>query len=451
MAYKDSTKEKSAGVTGLGAEALEADVDHFLGEEYEHKPVPLAARRSMFSVLMVWIGFPMIITGAMTGSILVLGMGFTRALVAMIVGNLIMFGYVGLLGLLGTSSGRNFALIASIVFGRKGYVLASGLLSTLLLGWYAVQTGITGALISSTYHVGYVTMTIIAGVIYIAITFIGVRGLHWIGLVSVPLFVILGIWVAGDAAATSSWSAIYSYPGAHPDAAMSMGIGLTVVLALFIDAGTVTADFNRWAADSKSSLIATFSAFPFANLVAMLVGGVMTAALAVPDANPFGKDNMFGYMTGKGVGVLSVLAFIFLLANLGSVCSHCLYNSATGWSRIVRGHMRVAAIILGAIGIVVAAGNVWAFFIEWLSLLGILVPPIGAIILVDQYLLRRGSDITTDWRGRAFLAWLAGSVVAFIVEKGAPGWCTALSAAIVGGVAYWIVMSVSRETAPQVS
>jgi cytosine permease len=82
----------------------------------------------------------------------VLGMGFQRALIAMIIGNLIMFAYVGALGALGTKKGMNFALIASIVFGRKGYVFSSGLLSTLLLGWYAVQTGITGNLISSTYH-----------------------------------------------------------------------------------------------------------------------------------------------------------------------------------------------------------------------------------------------------------------------------------------------------------
>ena len=77
-------------------------IDHVLGEEYEHKPVPPQARRSLFSVTMVWIGFPMIITGAMTGSVLVLGMGFQRALIAMIIGNLIMFAYVGALGALGT-------------------------------------------------------------------------------------------------------------------------------------------------------------------------------------------------------------------------------------------------------------------------------------------------------------------------------------------------------------
>src|SRR5690242_12725605 len=226
---------------------VESDIDHILGEEYEHKPVPMAARRSMFSVAMVWAGFPMIITGAMTGSILVLGMGFKNALVAMIIGNLIMLGYVGALGLLGTKKGINFALLASIVFGKKGYVFASGLLSTLLLGWYAVQTGITGALVSSTYGLNYVAMTIVAGLLYIGITFIGVRGLHYIGLVSVPLFVILGVWVAFDAASTHSASAIFAYAGNNGTATMSMGVGLTVVLALFIDAGTVTADFNRWA------------------------------------------------------------------------------------------------------------------------------------------------------------------------------------------------------------
>jgi cytosine permease len=386
---------------------------------------------------MVWLGFPMIITGAMTGSLLVLGMGFKNALVAMIIGNIIMLAYVGALGLLGTKRGMNFALIASIVFGKNGYILASGLLSTLLLGWYAVQTGITGALVSSTFGLNYVAMTVIAGLLYIAITFVGVKGLHWIGLASVPLFVILGIWVAADAASTTSASAIFNYAGNNGAATMSMGVGLTVVLALFIDAGTVTADFNRWAATPSASLVSTFSAFPFANLIAMLVGGVMTAALAVPNANPFGADNMFGYMNGKQMAWLSTLAFIFLYVNLGSVCSHCLYNAATGWSRILGTHMRVMAIILGVIGIFVAAGNVWAFFIQWLSLLGILVPPIGAIILVDQYVLRPNAGIGADWRPLPFVAWAIGSICAFVVENWFPQLSTALSAAIVAGIAYY--------------
>ena len=50
-----------------------------------------------------------------------------------------------------------------------------------------------------------------------------------------------------------------------------------------------------------------------------------------------------------------MIAFIFLYCNLGSVCSHCLYNAATGWSRILGSHMRLLAVALGVIGIIVAA------------------------------------------------------------------------------------------------
>ena len=420
-------------------EDLEAGADHLLGAEYEHNPVPAKARLSLFSNVMVWIGFPMIITGAMTGSILVLGMGFVNALKAMVIGNIVMFIYVGLLGLIGTRSGKNFALIATGVFGRKGYVFASGLLSCLLLGWYAVQTGITGALISSTYGMNYVAMTVVAGILYIGITFVGVRGLHYIGLVSVPLFVILGLWTLFDSAGHAGWSHVLSYAGNKGHATMSMGIGLTIVLTLFVDAGTVTADFNRWAKTPADSLISTFSAFPFANLVAMLVGGVMTAALAVPDANPFGADNMFGYMNSKQLVWLTVIAFLFLYLNLGSVCSHCLYNSATGWSRILNGHMRAAAVVLGAIGIIVAATNVWAYFIQWLTILGILVPPIGAIILVDQYVLRRNLDRYDDWHGTAFVAWICGSAVGLLVEFTANYLSTAIFSFLTAAVVYLII------------
>jgi cytosine permease len=437
------TSGQSTGHTSI--EQIEESADHLLGAEYEHRPVPEKARLSLFSNVMVWIGFPMIITGAMTGSILVLGMGFINALKAMIIGNIIMFVYVGLLGLIGTRTGKNFALIATGVFGSKGYVFASGLLSTLLLGWYAVQTGITGALISSTYGMNYVAMTVVAGVLYIGITFIGVRGLHYIGLVSVPLFVILGLWTLFDSAGHAGWDKVFAYAGNKGQATMSMGVGLTIVLTLFVDAGTVTADFNRWAKNSSDSLIATFSAFPFANLVAMLVGGVMTAALAVPDANPFGADNMFGYMNTQQIAWLTVLAFIFVFLNLGSVCSHCLYNSATGWSRILNGHMRVLAIVLGAIGIIVAATNIWSYFIEWLTILGILVPPIGAIILVDQYLFKGDLDNHTNWRVTAFVAWAAGSLAGLLIEFNAKNFSTAACSFITAAIVYLILCMVTSE------
>jgi cytosine permease len=271
-----------------------------------------------------------------------------------------------------------------------------------------------------------------------------VRGLHLIGLVSVPLFFVLGLFVVLHSASTTTVDAIWNYAGNNGIATMSMGVGLTVVIALFIDAGTVTADFNRWAKTGTHSLIATFSAFPVSNLVAMLVGGILTAALAVPDANPFGVDNMFGYMNSLQIGWLSALAFLFLYINLGSVCSHCLYNAATGWSRILGSKMRLLAIVLGILGIVIAAGNVWAFFIQWLSLLGIVVPPIGMILLVEAYVFRSEGAGEKEWRSTPFISWAIGAAVGFLVEFYVPQLSTAISAGIVAGIAH-IALSSLRD------
>ncbi|MFP3569624.1 purine-cytosine permease family protein [Paraburkholderia sp. SIMBA_030] len=425
----------------------EAALDHVLGEEYEHTPVPQAARRSVLSVATVWISFPMIITSAMTGSILVAGMGFLHGLGAMLLGNLLMFMYVGLLGGLGAKHGLNFALLASRVFGRKGYALASGLLSSLLLGWYAVQTGITGNLIHSSSGASYFLMTFVAGVLYLAVTFVGIRGLHWLGMVSVPLFLVLGTWVAIDAAGHTGWSSVFTYSGTNPASSMAFGVGLTIVISLFVDAGTVSADFNRWAKNGSDSWIVTFSAFPFANCYAMLMGGIMTAAIALPNPQPFGMDNMFGYMLHQHETWLSAIAVVFLFCSLGSVCAHCLYNASVGWSRIIGVKMRTAAVILAVAGIAVAATNVWALFIPWLSVLGIIVPPIGAIVIVDLYIARPGAEIDRQWRAQAFAAWIIGSVAAYVVEKQFPEFSTAVSAFVVSAVAYGLIAQVSKKAA----
>jgi cytosine permease len=116
-----------------------------------------------------------------------------------------------------------------------------------------------------------------------------------------------------------------------------------------------------------------------------------------------------------------------------------------GWSRIGGGRMRIFAVGLAVVGILIAAANVWALFIPWLSLLGILVPPIGAIMIADLYFVRPGAAIEADWRAKAFIAWAVGSLVAYLVETRAPQVSTAISAFIVAGICYF---AISLRTAP---
>lgn len=399
--------------------------DHELFEsEYENEPVPATQRRSLLSVTAVWAGFPMIITGAVTGATLVQGLGFPRALLAMVIGNLLLFAYVGLLSANAAHTGLNFSLQAARTFGTKGYIVCSALLSTLVIGWFAVQTGLVGQSMATAFDVNLTAVVLLAGVLFTAITLMGIRALSVIGMISVPLFVVLGVYAA--ASAISGGSAVWSYQG-DPSASLALGVGVTLVFALFADSGTMTADFTRWSKDRRQAWIATSAAFPVSNLVAMVVGGTVAAAAG-------GAGDVFGIVAAQG-GLLAVVAVAFLFINLGSVCTHCLYNGAVGWSSILGSRMRVLTVVLGAVGILAAVLGIWNVFISWLNLLGVIVPPIGAILITDHLVRRDRTARAVRWQ--PFAAWVIASGIALLVNSAAPAVSTVVTGLVVAVLAYW--------------
>lgn len=419
-----------------------ADMQPDESNEYEHEAVPLRSRRSLLSITTVWLGFPMIITCAMTGSLLVASMGFMNAVWAILLGNLILFVLVSAIGSIGAKTGMNFALLASNVFGKRGYVTASGLLSLLILGWFAVQVGFTGNLLKAAFGYNYFLVSLVAGVLYLAVTLIGIRGLHWIGLISAPLFLVVGIWASIHSIVHSDFHAILTYAGSYKEMPMAFGIALTMVVGLFIDGAIVSPDFNRWARSSRDSTIAAFITFPLAHTFALLTGGIITAALANPSPDPFGLDNIFGYVLKNSWPWLSPLAVVFAFLSFGSVCSHNLYMSSVNWSRIAGIKMRTAATFLALIGITVAAGNIWSYFVPWLNLLGILVPPVGAIFLVHFHFLSTDPFNHSQWRPTAFWAWGLGSLTAYLIDHFMPQMSTSISSFIAAGLAYWVIENI---------
>lgn len=406
-----------------------------LEDEYESTSVPLTARKSLLSVSLVWIGFPMIFTGTVTGATIVTALGFWKGMLAALLGSLILFAYVGTLGVLAAKKGNNFALQSTITFGKKGSLIISGFLSTLVIGWFAVQTGLTGNNMHQTFGYNLFLMTLLAGILYLAITLIGVKALTFIGGLSAPFFLILGLWAVSDAISKSGWSSITHFTG---NGSLTLGVAVTMVVALFADSGTMAADFNRWSKNERESIISSSMAFPIANMVALTFGGLI-AATASKNAD------FFQYIASKG-GAVSVISIILLFLNLGSVCSHCLYNSSVGWSNLLGKKMRSTAFVIGIIGTMIAVSGAWNHFIQWLDLLGIIVPPIGAIIIVDQLLLKKRTKISKSFRIQAFVAWGFGTLMGLLTEFYAPFLSTAFISLLSGGIIYEVLSLLAEKS-----
>lgn len=421
----------TASVSGHAADAT-------LGEEYEHEPVPPSARRSLFSVSAVWVGFPMIMTSAVFSGIIVYNLGFVTGLIAILVGDFVLMGYVGTLSYLAGRSGKNFALIAADTFGSRGFRVVSGFLSTLVIGWFAFQTGMVGATLNASLGWNALWMTLLAGILFVALTFVGIRAISWIGVVASALFIPLGVIAIVIAARDVGIDSAVSYAGGAGVSAFSFGVAVTMTIACFIDSGTMTADFTRWARNGKEGALAAFSAFPIAYFVAQLVGAFIVALGASAAADKTGGD--FLHVLVDSSGVLLVLGVLFVFVNLGSVCAHCLYNGAVGFGHITGKTMRRLTIVLGIVGTAAAVAGIWSYFETWLSLLGVLVPPIGVIIILDQlvFAARRTRSLSgIPWK--PFAAWGVGAGVALLTHFYAPQLSDAVVAMVVGGLAFTVL------------
>ena len=410
------------------------DLESEFGSEYENEPVPTRARKSLPSIAAVWFGFPMNLGNAVFGGVVVYNLGFAYGMLALLIGNLVLFGYVGALSYIAGKTGRSFSLQAQATFGTVGRLIATGFLATVVIGWFSFQVGLTGTTMQDALGWTPIIGAAIAAVLYTGLTTVGIRALSWLGMIATPLFIILGA-IALYYGATGNHLSVHdvvSFQGSGT--ALGFGSAVGIVIAGFADSGTMTADFTRWSRSGKEAVIATFTAFPVSNFIAYALGGLVVAVGGATDPGTNG-GGFLGLLTGHSV-VLTVIAVFFVFANLGSVATHCLYNGAVGWSGITGRRMRPMAIILGVFGAAIALTGVWSYFLDWLNLLGIFVPPIGAILIVDQLILKRQENLAVRLRPTAFAAWIAGAVVATVSHYAVPNSVDALVGIVVAGAVF---------------
>ena len=420
-----------------------------LESEFEQTAVPASHRKPLREVAAVWFGFPMILTNAVPGGVVVALLGFWRGVAAITIANIVMLVYVGLLSHRAGSTGRSFALQATQTFGRAGYVLASGFLATIVVGWFAFNTGATGATINASFGWDKTLVILGAGALFIAVTFVGIRALSILGAIAAPLFIVVAVIALVIVAGDHDLGAVFSYDGVGGAAAgsLSFGAAVSLIMATFADSGTMTADFTRWSRNGREGVLAAATAFPVASMVAQLTGGVVVAAGAI--AAPATDGGNFLPLLADGAGpLLSALAIVFVFVNLGSVCSHCLYNGAVSWSTIVGGRMRVLTLLLGVAGVGIALAGVWSHFLSWLVILSVFVPPIGAVLIADQVLLRGAAEsrVVGAVRPTAFAAWAIGAGFAALVHYEAPQWSDAVVGLLTGAVAYLAIEAVAAQS-----
>lgn len=410
-----------------------------IGDDYSLTRVPKSGRQSLWSITIVRVGALATISQFIIGASLGYGMTFWQAFWATMLGSVILQVISFLLGYAGAKEGLSTSLLSRWTgFGRYGSSIIGVIIAISCIGWFGVQNSVFAeGIVQSTG--GKLPLAVAATITGLGVTVLVIFGFKLLSItasIAVPAFLLaVGFGTYQILSKHSITDLIASTPAGEP---LSMGVAATMVAGGFIIGAIITPDFSRFAKSGKDvlwmTIIGTFVGELGINMIAVLM------ALAA-------RTNDVVSIMMQTSGWLGALVVVFSTVKINNLN---LYSSSLGFMNIfdsvfkIKLNRGMVTLVIGIIGTVLSVLGILDRFVDFLVLLGVLIPPVAGIMVVDYFVLkthRKALDASRlngtlpsnseKMSPITLIAWGAGFAGGYILTIGIPSINSLLISAII--------------------
>ncbi|MBC6402927.1 MAG: cytosine permease [Hyphomonadaceae bacterium] len=371
--------------------------------DFAKRPVPENLTYSGFHIALIIVGGTIAIPVFIMGAQLSASIGFSQALPAFVLGCLILGVLGALTSYIGATSRYSAYMLTQFAFGRDGARIANLIVAISLIGWYGINANVfaiaTGSLIEELYGVSppIWIFVILGSVLMVGVTLSGFKGIDKLALILVPFLILFMSYAAvisvGDLKGASPQNSVITFRDA-----------VSAVIGSYIVGVVIQPDYSRFARNLKHAMWAVFAALGVCFPVVIILAAIPAAAT--------GEQDIIAVMAALGIGVP---AFLLLLLGTWSSNVLSLYSSGLSIATILT-RQTLARIVfgVGVLGTAVGLLTVQAYFVDFLILLGVAIPPIAAIYVVDGLYFRRGKypaelgDTDAPIKLNIMMAWALG-------------------------------------------
>ncbi|GAB3670574.1 cytosine permease [Salinisphaera aquimarina] len=372
--------------------------------DYELSAVPAQAGRGFWTMLAVMLGFTFFSASMWAGGTLGQGLSLARFAAVVLLGNLVLGLYAAFLAYIASRTGLSTHLISRYAFGVRGSWLPSALLGGTQVGWFGVGVVMFALPVQVATGINSYVLIVIGGALMTATAYLGFKALAVLSFVAVPAIFVLGNLSVG--LAVSKVGGFDALAAIQPDSPITLAVALTTCIGSFISGATLTPDFVRFARSPKIGVSTT--------LIAFFLGNSLMFTFGTVGALVYGESDISQVMFAQG---LIIAAVVVLGLNIWTTNDNALYASSLGFANITRAPKNLIVLVNGAIGTVLA---MWLYnnFVGWLAFLSSALPPIGAILIADFFVLARGryaafeQAVVRDVNWTAIGAWGVGFAAA---------------------------------------
>lgn len=413
-----------------------------IGDDFSLSRVPMSARQSLWSITIIRVGALATISQFMLGASLGFGMSFWEAFWATMLGSVILQVISFLLGYAGAREGLSTSLLARWTgFGRYGSSIIGAVIAISCIGWFGVQNSVfANGIVQATG--GKLSLPVAATITGLGVTVLVIFGFKLLSItasITVPLFLLaVGFGIYQVLSEHAILDLIGATPAGDP---LTMGAAATMVAGGFIIGAVITPDFTRFAKSGKDVFwMAT---------IGVLIGELGINMIAVLLALAARTNDVVSIMVGTAgwFGALVVILSTVKINNLN------LYSSSLGFTNIfdslfnIKLNRGIVTLVIGIIGTVLSVIGILDYFVDFLVFLGVLVPPIAGIMLVEYFILKTHRQALDETRKEGTLpenigslhpitliAWVAGFASGYFVPLGIPS----INSLVISGLVYLI-------------
>ncbi|WP_067725834.1 cytosine permease [Oceanobacillus damuensis] len=358
----------------------------YVDVDYTLTHVPMSARKNWISIFAVLLGFTFIVTTMAAGASLGTSLKLSDLIKVLLVGNLILSTYVGVLCWISAKTGLNAIILARYALGKVGSKWTGIILGGTQVFWYAFQAAYMGKVF--TLGLGleayFIPITIFWSLFMGSFAIWGTKGMEIVAYASIPPFLYLAYKIPSVSVETAGgFRELFAI---EPTTTITFAAAITIIIGAFISGGTQAPNWARFAKTPKTGFAVGFFAFLIGNIVMAISG--MLGGLVMQEAD------MVEVLMKLGIIVMAMLILIF---NIWTTNTTAAYSFGIAGAEFFNKPNKVPFVIGGLIiATIMAVTGIYEVFIPFLSFLGVFVPSLGGLIIGDYIFNWRKSFPTVE-------------------------------------------------------
>lgn len=321
---------------------------------------------------LIWFGAGVSIAEILTGTYFA-PLGFSKGLLAIIIGHIIGGALFFLAGLIGGKTKLSAMETVELSFGKIGCFFFAVLNILQLAGWTAIMIYDGGLATNGVFAAGAGIWSIVIGVLILVWIVVGLENLGWINNVAMSALFILTVIMFGVILKNSS--SIASSMGE----AMSFGAAVELAVAMPLSWLPLISDYTRDAEEPKKATWIGTIIYGLTSTWMYLIG--MSAAIFT------GESDIVLIMVKAGLGIAALIILILSTVTTTFLDAYSAGISSESISKKING--KYFAIAVTIIGTVCAVCFPMDDITDFLYLIGSVFAPMVAIQIADFYILKR--------------------------------------------------------------